>query len=128
MANKNTRQLRVRVRKAGKRGEDEIQYDQPVPNYHSKGTGDDFRAKPSSFFIGMTCPTARVRADGLVSSNRKRNSAMRVYVNKGPDNKSQSLTAHEPLLAHEHMIFKNHRQYDKFEYRRVSPVVQQLAA
>lgn len=61
---------------------------------------------------------ARVGNDGVVSFNKKRNSAMRVYLNRVEGGQTQSLTVHEPWVKHEPMLFPNHRQYDNWEYRR----------
>jgi hypothetical protein len=62
-----------------------------------------------------TKPVARPNADGVISHNKARNSCMRVYVNRGENQQSQSLTAHEPWLKHEPMRFPNHGY---MEYRR----------
>lgn len=87
----------------------------PVWNYHSAGDSQDFRSKPTSFFTAQVFPTARVRGDGVVSSNRRRNSCQRVYLNRENNGATASLTAHEPHLAHEPMVFKGHGY---IEYRR----------
>lgn len=111
MANKNTKQIRIQIRAAGKRGEDYTQRQQPVGDYHN---GDKGR------FITQTFPTARVKGDGVNSVNKRRNSCQRVYLNKGEGGVLQSLTAHEPFVKGEYMVFPNHRQYENWEYRRVS--------
>ena len=97
MANKNTKNIRNQIRKAGRKGEDTLTVSVPVYNFHS-----------SREFKNVTFPTARVRADGLVSSNRKRNLAMRVYQNKDVDGKKESLTVHEPLLKGEFIKPRSH--------------------
>jgi hypothetical protein len=102
MANKNTRKVRVKIRAAGKRGEDSISL-------------EVFRNQNKRV---IAFPTARVNGDGVVSANKRRNSCQRVYVNKGNDGSSHSLTVHEPFLKGEYMVFPNHRQYDNWEYTR----------
>ena len=129
MANKSTRQLRRIISAAGKKGQDEVQHKQCVPNYHSRGTGDDFRAKPDSFFVNVSFPTARVKGDGVNSVNKKRNSCQRVSLNQNEHGQTSSLTSHEPWIRHEHMVFKNHHQYKNFEYRRsAGPAASNISA
>ena len=102
MANKNTRLLRKQVRAAGKRGEDFATVE--------VWRGQDKRT--------LQVPTARVKGDGVNSVNKRRNSCQRIYLNRADGGATLSLTAHEPFLKHEPMIFPNHRQYDNWEYRR----------
>ena len=112
MANKNTRSYRNKVRAAGKAGEDFAVIERPSRSYPLA----ESRAK------GMTTvsfPTARVKGDGVNSVNKRRNSCQRLYLNQSEAGVTQSLTAHEPFLKHEPMVFPNHRQYKNWEYRRV---------
>jgi hypothetical protein len=96
MANKNTKQLRVKIRRACKRGEE---------TYITKD--------------GKVFPTSRLKGD-TVSQNRKRNTAMRVYKNTDANGRKCSLTVHEPMLKGEFMTFKNHKEYKDFNYRQPS--------
>jgi hypothetical protein len=96
MANKNTKNLRTQIRAACKRGEDTFK------------TVD-----------GRVFPTSRLKGD-TVSTNRKRNTAMRVYHNTDASGRKCSLTVHEPMLKGEYMTFKNHGSYKDFNYRQPS--------
>lgn len=106
MANKNTRLLRSRIKTACRLKQPFVERSQPVPDYHSNPT--------KNVLITQTFPTCVIKGDGVNSVNKRRNSCQRVYVNMGADSKSQSLTAHEPFVKHEHMVFKNHAY---MEYR-----------
>jgi hypothetical protein len=117
MANKSTRQLRKEIRAAGKRGEKTVEHRKPRHDYHNI-PNDDYRTKPDSCFVKQSFPTAIPNSDGVVSSNRKRNSCMRVLLNKAESGRTASLTVHEPHLRHEPMDFPNHREYANWEYRR----------
>lgn len=112
MANKNTRQLRAKIKDATRRGEDTVSIQRPVYNYHSHQGSKD------SAFVTVSFPTARMKGDGVNSVNKRRNSCQRIYLNRTDGGSTQSLTAHEPFLKHEPMIFPNHRQYENWEYRR----------
>lgn len=120
MANKNTKKLRIAIRAAGKAGHSEYEHSTPVRDYHNR-PNDSFRANPTSCMMKQQFPTARVNDDGVNSVNRRRNSCQRVYLNRLDGGMTQSLTAHEPFLRHEHMTFANHFQYRDFEYRRPNP-------
>jgi len=109
MANKNTRALRVKIAKASKNGEERVEVQVPVKDYHN-----DTHPR----FNNMSHPTAVVKGDGFNSFCKARNSCQRVYKNKGNDGRSMSVTVHEPFLRHEPMGFPNHRQYNDWEYRR----------
>lgn len=109
MANKNTRLLRKLVRKACKRRADSVEWQTPVADYFNHD-GIQLRT--------VRVPTAIVRGDGVNSVNKRRNSCQRIYVNKGSDGRTASLTAHEPYVRHEPMMFPNHRQYANWEYRK----------
>jgi hypothetical protein len=123
MANKNTRQLRIKIARASRNHEDSVTHDKPIYNYHSAGDFQDFRSRPGSFFTTQTFPTAVVKGDGVNSINRKRNSCQRIYLNKGENSGSNSLTAHEAFLRNEHMTWKGHKY---IEYRRIDvPTVSQ---
>jgi len=110
MANKNTKRLRKAVKNACRKKHDEVEYKTPVFNYHS------FQGSKDGLLIKKSCPTAVVKGDGVNSVNKQRNSCQRIYLNRLESGKTASLTAHEPFLRHERMVFKNHRQYDNFEY------------
>lgn len=106
--NKNTRAIRIKIRKAGKKGEDLASISIPSRDY----------VKASSRSAGMTTklfPTARVKGDGVNSVNKRRNSCQRVYTNMGENRCSTSLTCHEPFLRNEPMRGKGHGY---IEYRR----------
>jgi len=111
MANKNTRALRKDVKDACRAKQSEVAYTTPVPNYHS------YQGSKDGMLLKRTCPTALVKGDGVNSVNKRRNSCQRVYLNRADGGATQSLTAHEPFLRNEPMIFPNHRQYEHWEYR-----------
>lgn len=90
--------MRVAVRAAGKAGQD-------------LAVVEVFRNQDKRV---LSIPTARVRGDGVVSANRRRNSCMRVLLNKN-ENGTSSLTVHEPHLRNEVMTFKGHNY---IEYRK----------
>jgi hypothetical protein len=117
MANKATRALRLKIRAAGLRGETEVEHKTPVYNYHTFDN-DDFRTNPSRMLDTVRFPTAVLGKSGIVSQNRKRNMAMRVFINTLDNRKSDSITRHEPLVKGEPVIFKNHKQYKDFSYRQ----------
>lgn len=107
MANKATRKLRNSIRTASKKRQIEVIRDKPVFNYHNDTKGK---------FVEQRFPTASPNADGLISRSQRRNMAMRVYRNKGPEG-GASNTAHEPWIRGEYVRHKNHRY---IEYRQPS--------
>lgn len=108
--NKNTKQVRNQIRKAGKAGAASVETQVPVPNYHScQGT----------LLVKVNRPTSLVGADKIVSTNRKRNMAMRVFRNKNEFGKSSSMTVHAPLDPEFPVVFKGHEYIaDKRLYRQ----------
>lgn len=116
MANKATRQLRIKIARASRKGEDAVEHLKPVFNYHSCGDNSDYRARPSSFFTRQVFPTAVVKGDGVNSVNKRRNSCQRIYLNMGENRRSTSLTVHEAFLRNEHMTWKGHGY---IEYRKI---------
>ena len=124
MANKSTRALRLKVRAAGKSGETEVEWKVPVRNYHDFDN-DDYRTNSSRLFNTIRVPTATVGKDGVISLNRRRNMAMRVFVNTCDNRKSDSITRHEPLVGGKPIVFKGHGQYKDFPYRQ--PFIQSRA-
>lgn len=82
--NKNTKRLRVEVRKAGKSGQDNYSVKMPTHGYHSSDSGQ---------FAERSVPTARRGASGVVSVNESRNTQMRVLQNAD----GGTLTSHEPI-------------------------------
>jgi len=107
--NKNTRQLRQAISVASKKGIPSITVDKPVYNYHSHTGSKD------SFFLDATHPTALRGKDGIVSSNRSRNMAMKVLLNADEKGKHASATVHEPLDRTEFVRFKGHGYLRKDE-------------
>lgn len=106
MANKNTRSLRKAIQAAGRKGAQEVSIDKPVFNYHNDNKGK---------FIQVNFPTARANSDGLISANKRRNMAQRVYRNSGGPSGGMSVTVHEPALRGEYVKHKNHGY---IEYRQ----------
>lgn len=96
--NKNTKQIRVNIRKAGKQGED---------TYKSKD--------------GRVFSTSRLKGE-TVSTNRRRNMAMRAYHNTDDKGIKTSITVHEPMTQGEYVKFKNHSNYKDFTYRQPNSV------
>lgn len=112
MANKNTKALRVQITKACRRGESRVESLVPVSDYHND-------SKPR--FTTRRTPTPIRGKDGLVSCNERRNTAMRVCINRGPDGRGFSTTLHEPLVRGRFVVNKNHKY---MEYRAgANPVV-----
>lgn len=108
MANKNTRQLRIRLRAAGKQGEHTVVQDTPVKDYHNH---DKVEMTTRKF------PTAIPDKEGRISFNNERNSVQCVYRNKDKNGVGSSVTSHEQATKTRHMIFPNHRY---LEYRKVA--------
>lgn len=108
--NKNTKQVRNQIRKAGKTGAAFVETQVPVRNYHSC---------QNTLLTKVNRPTAFVGADKIVSSSKKRNMAMRVFRNKNELGKSSSLTVHAPLDPERPVVFKGHGYIaDKRLYRQ----------
>ena len=110
--NKNTRELRKAVSAASKQGAASVVTLKPVSDYHSHSGSKE------SFFTNRTTPTATRGKDGVVSQNRKRNTAMKVLLNTDENGKSQSLTVHEPIDPKRFVTFKGHGYLRKDEYER----------
>ena len=107
--NKNTRQLRKAISAASKKGESSVAVQKPVYNYHSRSGSKE------SFFTSVSHPTAIRGKDGVVSSSRKRNMAMKVLLNLDERGKRASLTVHEPLDKSAYVGFKGHGYLRKDE-------------
>ena len=100
--NKNVKRFKVALRKAGKSGQSEYTESLPTHGYHSNDT-----------FAVRRVPTAKRGKDGIVSSNPRRNTCMKVLHNEGEGNRS--LTVHEPLNKNDFVIHKNHNYMAKDE-------------
>lgn len=109
MANKNTKQFRRAVRAAGQKGARSVTFDVPVHDWHNHN---------KCVFRSITIPTATVGQGGVISHNNRRNSCMRVYVNRDGCGQGFSITRHEAYVKGEFMRHANHQQYDNWEYRR----------
>lgn len=97
--NKSTRKLRQNIAQASRAKQIEVEHKTPVRDYHNKDKVE---------LVTVKFPTAVPNKDGLVSSNPRRNTAMRVYVNTDAKGKSFSITRHEPLNEKAPITFKNH--------------------
>ena len=108
MANKNTRNVNRQIRKAGKRGESTATVSIPSRRYPlANGRVDGM--------IAQVRPTSLLGSNDTVSSNRRRNMAMRVYRNRDESGKKDTVTVHEPLLKGEFVTFKGHDYMRKDE-------------
>ena len=124
--NKNTKNIRRQIQAAAARGEATVTVSIPSSRYplaQSKADG----------MTNVVRSTSLVGSNDTVSTNRRRNMAMRVYRNKDENGKQSSLTTHEPLLAGEFVTFKGHdylrkdetggNQYRQFKQDTSRPVV-----
>ena len=102
--NKNQKQLRIRIRRAGLAGNDTCEYTKPVRDYHSAR-----RTNAGQLFVTQQFPTARCDGDGVNSRNSQRNSCQRVYRNQGAAKAGNtSATFHEPFVKYSTMAYPNH--------------------
>lgn len=99
MGNKNTNRIRAIVRKDGKAKIDEVVLDVPASGYHNE---------PKGRFAKRRIPTARRGANGVVSSNARRNTAMVVAINEDAKGRKDSITTHESLKSGIPTSYKNH--------------------
>jgi hypothetical protein len=99
MANKNTRSLRKRISRACRAKKSDVELLVPVRDWHNQD---------SPKFETKHFPTALVGQNGVNSMNSKRNTCQRVFINKGENNTSSSLTCHEALVKGHSMVPKNH--------------------
>ena len=106
MANKNARLLRRHLTLATRRGDTQLTWDKPVPDYHNH---TDAR------FVKMTFPTALRGANGVNSVNVRRNTVQVIYQNVGEGGVKFSVTGHEVRDKSKPAIFPNHGY---LEYRR----------
>ncbi len=95
MANKNTKSLRRFSNAARKKNHGVVEYQKPVPNYHSH-----------SGSLSTFCTTARLE---LRSSNSpKRNMEQKILINKNEDGSKHSITRHVPIDSGRPVQFKGH--------------------
>ena len=97
MANKNTKNLRNRIRKACRQKLASVLHEKPSLSWHSA---------PS--FIKQNFPTAVPDKDGVISKNPVRGSCQKVYRNFGQfKSQNSSLTAHEATVKGNSFQSKN---------------------
>lgn len=105
--NKNTKNLRNRIKKACRLKQATVEHLKPVKDYHS--------CQSSTLFNKQIFPTAVPNKDGVVSQNLNRNSCMRVYRNYGEHKyQNTSLTVHESING-DKTTFQSKKKIESYE-------------
>jgi len=93
--NKNTKLIKLGLRKAVKRGDTEFSYQRPARGFHNNPQMET-----------VTIPCLNKNKNGVVSTNESRNTQMKIYDNIVGGKKS-SVTLHEALNPKNPVSFKN---------------------
>ena len=99
MANKNTKNIRLAVRSAGKQGNNEVSFDVPVTDWHNH---------PKQSFRKITVTCARPNGEGVINATPRRNMQMRVLQNSNGNGGKDSITVHEPIDKGRFVVHPNH--------------------